>query len=120
MHFASLGRGFGARDASVMLVPAWDFHLDARMAANMTKMRGVENGYTVVRASRDGLLSVSDAYGRMVAVANSAPFPGNSLFASVTVGPRIPTLYTRIGDALGWLCVAGAVVMIGTSWRRSR
>ena len=65
MHFASLGRGFGARDAAVMLVPAWDFHDDAWMAANMTKLRGVENGYAVVRSSRDGLLSVSDAYGRM-------------------------------------------------------
>ena len=71
MHFASLGRGFGARDAAVMLVPAWDFHDDAWMAANMTKLRGVENGYAVVRSSRDGLLSVSDAYGRMLAVAES-------------------------------------------------
>ncbi|HKX40514.1 MAG TPA: nitrilase-related carbon-nitrogen hydrolase, partial [Burkholderiaceae bacterium] len=31
MHFARLGRGFGARDAGVMLVPAWDFTLDAEL-----------------------------------------------------------------------------------------
>ena len=62
MHFASLGRGFGARDAGVMLVPAWDFHHDGWMGANMTKLRGVENGFVVVRSARDGLLSVSDAY----------------------------------------------------------
>jgi apolipoprotein N-acyltransferase len=120
MHFASLGRGFGARDAAVMFVPAWDFHDDAWMAAHMTKMRGIENGYAVVRSSRDGLLSVSDAYGRMLAVARSADFPGTSLFATVKVGKRVPTIYTRIGDTLGWLCVAGAIALVVAAWRRTR
>jgi len=73
-----------------------------------------------VRASRDGLLSVSDAYGRMLSVAESASFPGTSLFATVKVGPRIPTIYTRIGDVLGWFCVAGAILMRGEAWRRVR
>ena len=68
MHFASLGRGFGERRARVMLIPAWDFDADAWMAANMTKLRGIENGYVVVRSSRQGLLSVSDGFGRMLAV----------------------------------------------------
>jgi len=119
MHFASLGRDFGSRDAAVMMVPAWDFHTDARMAANMTRLRGVENGYLVVRSSRDGLLSVSDAYGRMLAVAESRAYPGTSLFATVNVGPRVATIYTRIGDALGWLCVAGMVALLflrGRKW----
>jgi len=120
MHFASLGRGFGARDAAVMLVPAWDFHDDAWMTANMTNLRGVENGYAIVRSSRDGLLSVSDAYGRMLAVAESSAYPGTSLFAQVKVGPRVSTIYTRIGDALGWLCVAGALAMIAGRFARRR
>ena len=120
MHFASLGRGFGGRDAAVMLVPAWDFHDDAWMAANMTKLRGVENGYAVVRSSRDGLLSVSDPYGRMLAVAESSAFPGTSLFAQVKVAPRVATIYTRIGDALGWLCVAGFLLLAALLVRRRR
>jgi apolipoprotein N-acyltransferase len=120
MHFGSLGRGFGKREAAVMLVPAWDFHDDAWMAASMTKMRGVENGYAVVRSSRDGLLSVSDAYGRMLAVAQSSSLPGTSLFAKLPVGPRVSTIYTRIGDALGWLCVAGLLVLIPWSVIRRR
>jgi apolipoprotein N-acyltransferase len=112
MHFASLGRGFGARDAAVMMVPAWDFHDDASMATNMTVMRGIENGYMVVRSSRDGLLSVSDAYGRILAVAMSSALPGTALMATVKVAPRVPTIYTRIGDALGWLCVAGMAALL--------
>ena len=120
MHFASLGRGFGARDAAVMLVPAWDFNKDAWMAANMTKLRGVENGFAVVRSSRNGLLSISDAYGRMLAVDKSSNIPGTTLFATAKVGPRVPTIYTRIGDLLGWLCVAASVLLIATSWLRKR
>jgi apolipoprotein N-acyltransferase len=111
MHFASLGRGFGARDAAVMFVPAWDFDLDAWLAANMTKLRGVENGYAVVRSSRNGLLSISDPYGRYVAVERSAKLPGTTLFQTMKVGPRVVTLYTRIGDAFGWLCVAAAIAL---------
>jgi apolipoprotein N-acyltransferase len=120
MHFASLGRAFGAREAGVMLVPAWDFHDDAWMAANMTKLRGVENGFAVVRASRDGLLSVSDAYGRMLAVEQSEKLPGTTLFATVNVGARVPTLYTRIGDLLGWICVAGCAALLALAFRRRR
>jgi apolipoprotein N-acyltransferase len=120
MHFASLGREFGARDAAVMLVPAWDFHDDAWMAANMTRMRGVENGYAVVRSSRDGLLSVTDAWGRVLAVKTSASMPGASLLATVNVGPRIPTIYTRMGDTLGWFCVAGFSLLIPWSFLRRR
>ena len=120
MHFASLGRAFGARDAAVMLVPAWDFKADAWMAANMTKLRGVENGYAVVRSSRDGLLTVTDAWGRVLAVKESASLPGASLLATVNVGPRVPTIYTRIGDVLGWLCVAGMALLIPWSFVRRR
>jgi apolipoprotein N-acyltransferase len=120
MHFASLGRGFGARNAGVMLVPAWDFKRDAWLAAHMTMMRGVENGYAVVRSSRDGLLSVSDAYGRMLAVATSTAMPGTSLLAEMKAGQRVSTIYTRIGDALGWLCVAGMLVLIPWSFVRRR
>lgn len=118
MHFASLGRGFGQRDAAVMLVPAWDFHRDAWMAASMTRMRGVESGFAVVRSSRDGLLSVSDAYGRVLSEAESRAMPGTSLFARAPVGARIATIYTRIGDLLGWICVAAMVLWIPWSMMR--
>jgi apolipoprotein N-acyltransferase len=119
MHFARLGRGFGARDAAVMLVPAWDFDDDAWLAANMTKLRGVENGFAVVRSSRDGLLTISDAYGRYIAVERSTKLPGKTLLDTVKVGPRVATLYTRIGDALGWLCVAAAALLIALGLSRT-
>ena len=116
MHFASLGRAYGRRQAGVMLVPAWDFGVDRFLATGMTTTRGVENGYTIVRSSREGLLTVSDPYGRVVARQDSALMPGSALLVRVRVPAPVATLYTRIGDSLGWICVvaalAGAAMMI--------
>lgn len=109
MHFASLGRAYGGRGAAVMLVPAWDFGVDRFLATGMTTTRGVENGYTIVRSAREGLLTVSDAYGRILAQRDSAKMPGSALLVRVPVSAPVPTLYTRIGDAPGWICVAAAV-----------
>jgi apolipoprotein N-acyltransferase len=113
MHFAAFGRAYGERHAAVMLVPAWDFnYLDGWMASRTTTVRGVENGYTIVRASREGLLTVSDAYGRILAERKSSEMPGSSLLAKVVVSDPVPTLYTRIGNLLGWICVAVAVIFL--------
>jgi len=120
MHFASLGRGYGQRHARVMLVPAWDFNADAWMAANMTKLRGIENGYVVVRSARNGLLSVSDAFGRMLAVERSAQLPGTTLFITLNVPEQQLTFYTRSGDALGWVCIFAGALLTAMAFRRVR
>jgi apolipoprotein N-acyltransferase len=120
MHFAALGRAYGQRQAGVMLVPAWDFGADRVIATAMTTMRGVENGYTIVRSSREGLLTVSDPYGRLLARQDSAPMPGSAMLARVKVSAPVPTLYTRIGDAFGWLCVVIAVAAIAAMMVRAR
>jgi apolipoprotein N-acyltransferase len=112
MHFAALGRAYGRRHAAVMLVPAWDFaYLDGWLEARTTMLRGIENGYTIVRASREGLLTASDPYGRILTEVPSSTMPGRSLLAMVTVANPLSTLYTRIGNVLGWLSVAAAVLL---------
>jgi apolipoprotein N-acyltransferase len=109
MHFTALGRAYGQRHASVMLVPAWDFdYLDDWMEARTTVVRGIENGYAVVRSSREGFLTVSDAYGRILAERASSAMPGSSLVVRAVVANPLPTLYTRIGNFFGWLCVVAA------------
>jgi apolipoprotein N-acyltransferase len=119
MHFAAFGRAYGERHAAVMLVPAWDFdYLDGWIASRTTTMRGIENGYTIIRASREGLLTVSDAYGRILAETKSSEMPGSSLLARIVVADPVPTLYTRIGNLFGWICAAAAVVFISTGRRR--
>jgi apolipoprotein N-acyltransferase len=113
MHFGKLGRAFASREAAVMLVPAWDFDRDKFYAMNVTKMRGIESGFSIVRSSRDGLLTVTDPYGRVVEAADSEPMPGTALITRATFGTRLPTLYALLGDALGWVCLALLPLMVG-------
>ncbi|MDR3797743.1 MAG: nitrilase-related carbon-nitrogen hydrolase [Terracidiphilus sp.] len=113
MHFAAFGREYGLRHAAVMLVPAWDFaYLDGWLEARTTVFRGVENGYSIVRASREGLLTASDPYGRILAEMPSSELPGRSLLATITVTGPVSTLYTCIGNLFGWLCVAAAALFL--------
>ncbi len=113
MHFASLGRAYGERRVAAMLVPAWDFYFDGWLASRMTAMRGVENGYAVIRASRDGLLTVSDGYGRVAGERQSSGLPGSAMLVRTSVSAPISTVYTKTGDLLGWLCVgAGAFLAV--------
>jgi apolipoprotein N-acyltransferase len=122
MHFASLGRAYGDRQAAVMLVPAWDFNfLDEWLESRSTTMRGVENGYAVVRAGRESLLSVTDPYGRVIAERESRPLPGVDLLATLRVSPPMATVYTKLGNVLGWLCVAGGAMFFWIGrYRRGR
>lgn len=120
MHFAVLGRAYGRRAAAVMLVPAWDFQVDRWMAARTTLARGVENDYAVVRASREGLLTVSDGRGRVIAERRSNRLPGASMLVTLRVGAAAETLYRHIGDALGWLCVGAGAMLLAIGRTRKR
>jgi len=105
MDFPTLGRGYAKLGVDAMLVPAWDFERDAWWHARMAILRGVESGFAVVRAARNGLLTVSDRYGRVVNVAASGSASIANLAAPTPVGSREATVYARTGDVFGWLCV---------------
>jgi apolipoprotein N-acyltransferase len=79
----------------------------------------VENGFAVVRSAFQGLETVSDARGRILARA-STDAPGMvALRAAVPPGPG-PTLYTRIGDVFAWACIAAVLVLAGLGFTASR
>jgi apolipoprotein N-acyltransferase len=111
MDFPTLGRDYpGVR---VMLVPAWDFGVDGYLHSRMAMLRGVENGFTIVRSARNGLLTVSDRYGRVIAQhASGAP---GVLTAYAPLGAPGPTLYERVGDAFGWAMCALALLLMALS-----
>jgi apolipoprotein N-acyltransferase len=112
MHFPSFGLRYARRGVDLMIVPANDFVVDRWMAARMTTLRGVEGGYSVVRTARQGLLSVSDQYGRMLAEAVSGPQTTTMVASIPTLRLSRPTVYARTGDLFGWLCVAITLVAV--------
>ena len=111
MYFTPLGRSYSRRGVAALLDPSGDFNVDGWWASRVAALRGVEGGYSIVRAGRRSLLAVSDPYGHFVGQRRSAFLPGATLLAPLPLGPAKPTLYARFGDVFGWLCVAAAVLL---------
>lgn len=105
MDFASLSRQYGKAGTALILTPAWDFVVDRAWHGHIAIMRGVESGFSIARAAKNGYLTVSDARGRILAEtpSNSAPFA--TLIAEVPAMHHA-TLYLLLGDWFAWLTLA--------------
>jgi apolipoprotein N-acyltransferase len=104
MDFPELGREYAKRGTGVLLVPAWDFRIDGWYHARMAILRGVESGYSVARAAKQGLLTVSDNRGRILVEKAGSPAGMVTADAYVPVSPGA-TLYARWGDWFPWLSI---------------
>ena len=111
MDFPKLSREYAAEGANLLLVPAWDFNLDRWLHARMAALRAVENGFALARSARNGLLTLSDNRGRILAEAATAPGRFVSITGKVNVS-REESFYTRTGDWFAWLCVAVFVSLL--------
>ena len=111
MDFPRLSREYASDGANLLLVPAWDFNLDRWLHARMAVLRGVENGFALARCARNGLLTLADNRGRILAETASAP----DRFVSVTGRLPVPlekTFYARTGDWFAWICVATFILLL--------
>src|SRR5262249_31883373 len=111
MDFPKLSRQYAAEGADLLLVPAWDFNLDRWLHARMAVMRAVENGFALARSARNGLLTLSDNRGRIVAEAATVPGRFVSISGKVNVA-REETFYARSGDWFAWVCGAVFVSLL--------
>jgi apolipoprotein N-acyltransferase len=110
MDFPGTVRDTAAHGVQLMIVPADDFGRDGWIHARMAVMRGVENGFAVLRSAFDGLETISDAQGRILARAPTTQSGMVAVTAAVPLGPG-PTLYTRVGDLFPWLCALASVLI---------
>jgi apolipoprotein N-acyltransferase len=68
-------------------------------------MRGVESGFSIAHAARNGYLTVSDNRGRILAETQSDSAPFATLVADALVAHN-GTLYLLLGDWFAWFAVA--------------
>ncbi len=103
------------QDVDLLFVPAWDFVKDGWLHSRMAVLRGVENGYTIVRAGRQGRLTVSDYSGRVVGEANCENGEAVSLLAQAPVY-HVKTIYSKWGDWFGLLTICIVVAFIAQAF----
>ncbi|HEY5070381.1 MAG TPA: hypothetical protein VII37_11335, partial [Candidatus Acidoferrum sp.] len=101
------------------LVSAWDFVLDDWLHDRMAVLRGVEDGFPIARAAKQGLLTVSDDRGRILAQGRSTEKPFSYLIATVPVR-HDSTLYARWGNWFAWLNIVTMLLAFFTAWQKSK
>jgi apolipoprotein N-acyltransferase len=104
MDFPLLSRQYGLEGTGILLVPAWDFDSDGWLHGRMAILRGVEDGFSIARAPRHGILSISDDRGHILAERSTNSQPFVTLLAQMPV-QHDSTLYSRWGNWFAWLCV---------------
>lgn len=104
MDFTGLSRRYGKAGAGLMLVPAWDFNVDWIFHGHIALMRGVENGFSIVRAAKNGSLYVSDNRGRILAEVRTNTAPFVTLVTEVPVA-HAATLYQKLGNWFAWIAL---------------
>jgi len=117
MDFQATLRGDAAAQPTLLAVPAWDFDADAWWHARLAIMRGVENGFAVARAASDGLLTLTDAYGRVLRRESTAQARMVTVVGDVPRGPG-DTIYRHVGDVFAWASVALAVLLLGLAFAK--
>ena len=113
MEFHRFIRQAGKAGVDIFIVPGDE---PARGAANMhtelSMLRGVENGFSMVRTTLEGLTMAADYQGRILSQLNFYQTLANRsiIYEMPVKGTR--TFYARFGDWFAWLCITGFVVLI--------
>ena len=115
MDFPKLSREYGRDGAGLLIVPAWDFVEDGWLHGRMAILRGVESGFSIARAPKQGILAVTDSRGRVIAEQQTGQSTFDSVVATVYVANQ-RTFYARNGDWFAWLDATFALLLLLSLW----
>lgn len=118
MDFIHPALDYGRAGIVLLLDPAWDFNIDRVWHGHIAIMRGVEGGYAIAHAAKDGLLTVTDNRGRILGEATTGGEHFTSLLVTVPLH-HDQTIFDRYGAWFPWLAgilvlAAGVRVLIGS------
>jgi apolipoprotein N-acyltransferase len=119
MDFPRLSREYSRDGAGLLIVPAWDFVADGWLHGRMAVLRGVESGFSIARSVKQGILSVTDDRGRVLAAETTGNTPFTTLIADVPVR-HDATLYARLGDWFPLANLLAAILLLLAPTRRHR
>ena len=109
--FPSIVKQVGKSNADILLIPASNWKEIAPLHTNVAVFRGIENGCSILRQTRNGLSIITDPRGKIISQMDH--FTTNSWIMSGNVpNKKIWTLYPLIGDLFGWLAIVGFVCLL--------
>jgi apolipoprotein N-acyltransferase len=102
--FPSLIRKAGQQKVDILLLPAADWKEISPYHANMSRMRAIENGLSILRPVSSASSMACDYNGRILASRNFFDESEKVVTAYLPVKGR-PTFYGLTGDYFPWLCL---------------
>ena len=115
-HFPALIRQAGHGDADIMMAPYNDIIPWQQQDAVVATFRAIENGYSMVKATGNGLSMITDYQGHMLGQQRYGDGGGVMLATIPTRG--VVTIYSRIGDSFAYLNAAGLILLAGRAFAR--
>jgi apolipoprotein N-acyltransferase len=112
-------RGAGGPRADILLAPSADWREIDPMHSHMIAYRAIENGFSLVRPTFEGLSAAFDYRGRTLAAADYFSSGAAPLVCYVPAR-GVRTAYSAIGDVFAWLCAAAVVLFVGSGISRAR
>ena len=118
--FPDFIRQAGRANIDIAINPSWDWKPIDPYHTWVSAVRAVENGFSLVRQTNDGLSAAVDYQGRVLARMDHFTAEEPVMVSDVPT-EGVTTVYSRIGDSFAWLCVAAFVWLVGSvAARRKR
>lgn len=107
VHWTDTSRTLALKGAQLIAVPTLEIPGITLEQVAQSVLRAVENRVAVVKTDVAYAAAIIDPYGNIVALRNGSP--DGAAFALVEDVPlgTVTTIYSRLGDWLGWLSLAG-------------
>jgi apolipoprotein N-acyltransferase len=109
LEMTNFMRQAGRANVDIMLSSAWEF--EQGLVIHSSYLRTIEHGFSLVRPSQHSITVAVDYNGNVLNQMDFAD-PGDGIMYADIPTQGVNTLYTRIGDVLGWACVIGLLGLI--------
>jgi len=109
MEFPHYMRQAGKANVDIMLSAAFEW--PKGLVVHSVYMRAIENGFSLVRPTFNGITIAEDFNGKILAQMDSAETDDGIMYADLPTR-GVNTLYTKVGDVLGWTCVLGLLGLL--------
>jgi len=121
MDFPGFIHRLGQMRADIVLVPAYDREKIRPFHTEVGLLRGVENGFSVVRQTNEGTSMATDGTGRVLARQEFFETRDRLMLTDVPTR-RVPTLYSLVGEGFAYagIVLAGALIAWAIIRRRRR
>ncbi len=103
--FTDITRKLGRKGAQMVMDPSWDWQAVYERHAKIVPMRAVENRFSIVRSTKDGIAQLIDPAGRVLESKNTLLADKTVMVGDLPAGTG-NTFYAKYGDIFAFLAIA--------------